>query len=210
MSKMSGYRGFTLGLGLALAAALPIFAQEATPAPAAPAAETLNMGTPAAPPAPVTKDTAAVGQSYTLAQFDAWEQNCVKAADGKDPCQMYQLLKDADGNAVAEFSMFPLPSGQQAAAGATIMVPLETLLTANLVIEVDGGVPKIYPFTFCAQPGCVARVGFTAEEVTQFKKGVKADMTIVPAVDPTKKVVLNISLKGFTAALDAVTATLAP
>ena len=90
------------------------------------------------------------------------------------------------------------------------MVPLETLLTANLVIEVDGGVPKIYPFTFCAQPGCVARVGFTAEEVTQFKKGVKADMTIVPAVDPTKKVVLNISLKGFTAALDAVTATLAP
>jgi len=192
---MSGYRGFTLGLGLALAAALPIFAQEATPAPAAPAAETLNMGTPAAPPAPVTKDTAAVGQSYTLAQFDAWEQNCVKAADG---------------NAVAEFSMFPLPSGQQAAAGATIMVPLETLLTANLVIEVDGGVPKIYPFTFCAQPGCVARVGFTAEEVTQFKKGVKADMTIVPAVDPTKKVVLNISLKGFTAALDAVTATLAP
>jgi invasion protein IalB len=206
MSKISLYRALTLGFAVTLAAALPGFAQEATPA--APAADALNMGTAATPPAPLTKDTAQVGQNYTLASFDAWEQNCVKSAEGTDPCQMYQLLKDADGNPVAEFSMFPLPAGQKAAAGATIMVPLETLLTANLVIQVDGGTPKIYPFTFCAQPGCVARVGFTAEEVTQFKKGVKADMTIVPAVDPTKKVVLNISLKGFTAAMDAVTASL--
>lgn len=213
MSKISLYRALTLGLGLTLAGALPVFAQEAAPAadpaatPAA-AADTLNMGTPAAPPTPVTKDSAQVGQSYNQARFGAWEQNCVKSADGKDPCQMYQLLKDQDQNPVAEFSMFPLPAGQPAAAGATIMVPLETLLTANLSIQVDGGTPKIYPFTFCAQPGCVARVGFTADEVAQFKKGAKADMTIVPAVDPTKKVVLNIDLKGFTAALDAVTATL--
>ena len=219
MSKISLHRALTLGLGLTLAAALPGFAQEAAPAadaaapataPAAPAApaDTLNMGTPATPPAPLTKDSAQVGQSYNLASFGAWQQNCVKSADGKDPCQMYQLLKDQDQNPVAEFSMFPLPAGQAAAAGATIMVPLETLLTANLTIQVDGGTPKIYPFTFCAQPGCVARVGFTADEVAQFKKGAKADMTIVPAVDPTKKVVLNIDLKGFTAALDAVTASL--
>jgi invasion protein IalB len=229
MSKFSLHHALTLSLGLAFSTCLPAFAQETAPAapadatapteaPAAeapavvgdaPTADNLNMGQEAtAPAAPVTQATAEVGQTYTLASFDSWAQNCVKVADGSDPCQMYQLLKDKDGNAVAEFSMFPLPAGQKAAAGATIMVPLETLLTANLVLEVDGGKPKIYPFTFCSTPGCISRVGFTAAEVAQFKKGAKADITIVPAADPTQKVVLNLSLKGFTAALDAVTATL--
>ncbi len=220
MSRLSLPHAFALSVAMTLSASLAALAQEtapaAVPAPtdaatAAPAADAaavdgLNMGTEVA--GPVTQATAEVGQTYTLAKFDDWEQNCVKTADGSDPCQMYQLLKDQNGNSVAEMSMFPLPAGQKAAAGATIMVPLETLLTANLVLEIDGGKPKIYPFTFCTTPGCVSRVGFTDAEVAQFKKGAKADLTIVPAADPTQKVVLNLSLKGFTAALDAVTAQL--
>lgn len=222
MSRLSLHHALTLSLALSFSGAVAASAQETapevTPAPEAgtttvvgdaPTADNLSMGVDAATAAvPPTQETAEVGQSYRVAEFDSWEQNCVKTADGADPCQMYQLLKDQDGNSVAEFSMFPLPAGQKAAAGATIMVPLETLLTANLVLEIDGGKPKIYPYTFCSTPGCVARVGFTAEEVAQFKKGAKADLTIVPAADPTQKVVLNVSLKGFTAALDAVTATL--
>lgn len=225
MSKISLHHALTLSLGLAFSTCLPAFAQETAPAapadtaaPAAdpspvvadaPTADDLSMGQEAGtPPAPFTQASAEVGQTYTLATFDAWQQNCVKMADGSDPCQMYQLLKDKDGNAVAEFSMFPLPAGQKAAAGATIMVPLETLLTANLALQIDGGKPKVYPFTFCSTPGCVSRVGFTKDEIAQFKKGAKADIMIVPAADPTQKVVLNLDLKGFTAALDGVTATL--
>jgi invasion protein IalB len=219
MSKISLQYALMLSLGLAFSTGLPAFAQDATTAAPAetaspvvgdsPSADNLSMGQEAGtPPVPLTQETAEVGQTYTLATFESWQQNCVKMADGSDPCQMYQLLKDKDNNAVAEFSMFPLPAGQKAAAGATVMVPLETLLTANLVLEIDGGKPKIYPFTFCSTPGCVSRVGFTAAEITQFKKGAKADITIVPAADPTQKVVLNLSLKGFTAALDAVSATL--
>ncbi|MGV8949914.1 MAG: invasion associated locus B family protein [Cypionkella sp.] len=228
MSMNSLHRALTLSLGLALTgAALPGLAQETTPPaatttpatdPAAPAVEApaadaatadgLSMGAEAKPPAePVTQANAEVGQTYTVANFDAWEQRCVKMADGSDPCQMYQLLKDKDGNNVAEFSMFPLPTGQKAAAGATIIVPLETLLTANLVLAIDTGKQKIYPYNFCSMPGCVSRVGFTADEVAQFKKGAKASITIVPAADPTQKVVLDVSLKGFTAAMDAVAAT---
>ena len=55
--------------------------------------------------------------------------------------------------------------------------------------------------------GCVARVGFTAEEIAAFKAGGKATMTIVPAVAPDKTVALDMSLKGFTAGFDAVAAT---
>ena len=186
-------------------------AQETAPAtPEAAPAEGLSMGTDAnaqaaaAPAAMLTKETAQVGQAYLAGTFELWEQRCEKTADGNDPCQLFQLLKDSSGNAVSEFSIFALPAGSEAVAGATILAPLETLLTANLTIAIDSSKAKVYPFTFCAEIGCVARVGFTAEEVAQFKKGAKATMTIVPAAAPTEKVALDISLKGFTAGFDAV------
>lgn len=147
------------------------------------------------------------GTSYIEANFDAWEQRCVRTEDGSNPCQLYQLLKDPQGNAVAEFSMFNLPNGGQAAAGATVIVPLETLLTENLLLAIDGGKAKVYPFTFCSTIGCVARIGFTAAEVEQFKKGAKGVLTIVPVVAPDQKVTVELSLKGFTAGYTAVSAT---
>lgn len=193
-----------LALILALAAPLPLAAQDAA-APAEGMAadgaktEDLNMGVEVggAPKA---------GATYAAATFESWEQRCVKTDTGADPCQLYQLLKDKDGNAVAEFSIFTLPEGTKgpAIAGATFIAPLETLLTEGLRIEVDGSKPRAYPFTFCTQIGCIARIGFTAEEVDMFKKGAKATATIVPFVAPDQKVSLDISLKGFTAGLDAV------
>ena len=75
-----------------------------------------------------------------------------------------------------------------------------------MVLTIDTAQPKVYPFTVCGQVGCVARVGFTADEVAQFKKGAKATLTIVPFAAPDQKVALEISLKGFTAGFDAVNA----
>ncbi len=187
-----------------LALAAPLYAQEATDpavdpaaeAPADPAAD-LSMG------APVEGGPPQVGEPYIREAFGDWSMRCLKAEEGSaDPCQLYQLLMDADGNAVAEISMFPLPEGGEAAAGATIVAPLETLLTQQVTISVDGANSRRYPFTFCNRAGCVARVGFTAEEVAQFKAGATASMRIVPAAAPDQEVVLNISLVGFTAGFD--------
>lgn len=164
-------------------------------------ADGLSMGTEAG------AATDGVGSSYVAANFDAWEQRCIRSEDGADPCQLYQLLKDDKGNAVAEFSMFNLPAGGQAVAGATVIVPLETLLTENLVLTVDGGKAKVYPFTFCSTIGCIARIGFTSEEVDQFKKGASATLSIVPVVAPDQRVNVSLSLKGFTAGYDAVSKT---
>ena len=148
------------------------------------------------------------GSTYVAANFEAWEQRCVRTETGKDPCQLYLLLKDQEGNSVAEFTMFNLPKGSEgpAVAGATFIAPLETLLTAGMMLQIDAAKPKAYPFTFCTQIGCVARVGFTAEEIAQMKKGANAKITIVPFVAPDEKVELALSLKGFTAGYDAVAA----
>ncbi|WP_374396200.1 invasion associated locus B family protein [Tabrizicola sp.] len=148
------------------------------------------------------------GSTYTAGTFEAWEQKCVRTEGGIDPCQLYLLLKDKTDNAVAEFTMFNLPKGSEgpAVAGATFVAPLETLLPAGMTLQIDTSKPKAYPFTFCTKIGCVARIGFTAEEVTALKSGGNAVITIVPFVAPNEKVELSLSLKGFTAGYDAVVA----
>ncbi len=143
------------------------------------------------------------GETYIRETFGSWGQRCLRAQEGPDPCQLYQLLNDAEGNPVAEISMFPLPAGGEATAGATIVTPLETLLTEDLTLSVDGAATRRYPFTFCNAAGCVARVGFTAEEVQQFRAGSQATLRLVPAAAPDQEVVLTISLSGFTAGFDA-------
>lgn len=208
------FQAIALSFSLLVAATAPVLAQTAqTPtteaAPPAPAADAavptdLSMGVDPVAGMPVQAD-AEVGQTYLAGSFDKWEQRCVKTADGADPCQLYQLLFDKEGNSVAEISVFDLPAGGQAAAGATFVAPLETLLTANLRIGVDSGKERIYPFAFCTRAGCVARLGFTAEELAMFKKGIKAVLTIVPAAAPDQVVQLDLTLKGFTAGFDAVT-----
>jgi invasion protein IalB len=141
-----------------------------------------------------------VGETYIGAVHDDWALRCLKGEQGQgDPCQLYQLLRDADDNPVAEISMFPLTNGGRAVAGATIVAPLETLLTQQLTLQVDNGQARRYPFTFCNVAGCVARVGFTNEEIQGFKRGNQATLRMVPAAAPDDEVILTISLTGFTA-----------
>ncbi len=147
-----------------------------------------------------------VGRTYTREEHEAWEVRCIRTESGSDPCQLYQLLEDEDGNSVAEISIFPLPEGNQAAAGATIVTPLETLLTAQVALRVDSGEVKRYPFTFCANIGCISRVGFTANDIASMRRGANATLQIRPATAPDQTVDLTISLAGFTAGYDAVVA----
>lgn len=146
-----------------------------------------------------------VGEPYIANVVGDWALRCLKAEEGRaDPCQLYQLVNDDNGNSVAEISIFPIPNGNRAAAGATIVVPLETLLTEQVTLTIDGGTARRYPFTFCNNAGCVARVGFTEEEVSLFKRGNAATMRMVPAASPDEEVNLTVSLTGFTAGYDSL------
>jgi invasion protein IalB len=184
-------KSFSLIAALAFAAlAGPVHAQEATN----PAAD-LDMGQ--------VDGEMPAGAPYIKEQFGDWALRCLNNPEGDDPCQLYQLLMDGEGNSVAEISMFLLPEGGQAAAGATIMTPLGTLLTEGLMISVDGASPRRYVYTFCNVNGCAARVGFTAEELAHFKGGTSAVVRLVSAANPGQPVMLNMSLKGFTAGIES-------
>ncbi|QYX55316.1 invasion associated locus B family protein [Roseovarius sp. SCSIO 43702] len=142
--------------------------------------------------------------TYIKEEYGDWQMRCFRTQAEEDPCQMFQLLKDENGNPTAEFTIFRLKEGGPAVAGATVTAPLFTLLTAEVKITVDGGASKSYPFRFCSQAGCVAQIGLTEADVNAFKRGVKATVTIVPAQAPDQNVAIPASLSGFTAAYDNV------
>ena len=150
------------------------------------------------------EDVDEVGKPYTRVVNEDWEMRCIRVEEGEEPCQMYQMMDDGQGAPVAEISVFRLPDGGKAVAGATLIVPLETSLTDQLRISIDGDKTRRYPFSFCNPIGCYVRLGLTAEDIASFKRGNGATITIVPALAPDQKVDLALSLKGFTASFDAV------
>jgi len=145
------------------------------------------------------------GQPYIREVFTDWALRCIRAPEGPDPCQLYQLLNDTDGTSVAEVSIVPLPPGNDAVAGAVVVVPLETQLTEGLGISIDGSEPRRVPFDFCNRAGCVARFGMVAEQIDQMKRGAAGTITIVPALAPDQRVELSMSLSGFTNGYNATT-----
>jgi invasion protein IalB len=218
-------------LGLALAA--PLAAQEApapaadapaAPAPEAPAGQAPAAEAPAAPEAPAAQAPAAPGgeapgnpavgdpakrevMEIVRDTFGAWEIRC--APDGKE-CFMYQLALDERKNPVAEVSLLKLPEAAEAVAGVTVVAPLGTLLTAGVVVQVDGGERRQYPFAWCSQVGCFARFGLTQPSVDGMKRGKGGTITLVSITAPQSPVTVDLSLTGFTAAYDSLEIPPAP
>jgi invasion protein IalB len=200
-------------------AATPSEAAPATTAPAAeaPAADAPATGTTDAPAAGTADAPAAAapaaasgepqpGSYYVKTTHQDWTLRCIKTDQANDPCELYQLMKDGSGNSVAEITMIPLRNGQ-VAAGATLVAPLETDLIEGLGFAIDSAKPRAYPFGFCAPVGCVSRMGFSEAELASLKKGGKGTVTLLPfGGDPKNPVTLNLSLSGFTAAFDELSA----
>lgn len=185
-------------------------AASADPAPAAPAATPAPAAAPApaadGAPAPAgnAADDQQVGSYYSKSTHDDWTLRCLRTKDGKDPCELYQLLKDQYSKPVAEISVIPFTG--KAAAILNFVAPLETDLQAGLGLKIDAAAEHRYPFLVCAPVGCVSRIGMTDAELNGLKKGSVSTVALLPfGGDPAKdQVKLNMSLKGFTAGFTAL------
>lgn len=179
----------------------------ATPAaPASTPAETAAPAEGTQTAAPATPDDQQPGTYYAKSTHGDWTLRCMRTADGKDPCELYQLLKDDKGVAVAEVSAIPFDG--DAAALINFVAPLETDLNSGLGLQIDAGKNNAFPFIVCAPIGCISRIGLTAEELAAMKKGNKATVSLLPFGGTRKNdtVKLDVSLKGFTAGFDALKA----
>ena len=153
---------------------------------------------------PRSRADAQPGQAYQLGSFGDWEVRCLRVeTEEGDPCEMHQILRGPQGNATAEINLFLLDR-DDVPAGATIVTPLETLLPRGLRFSIDGGEAKTFPFQLCNRQGCVAQVGFTADELASMRSGTRAELVIHPAAAPDTALPLTVSLSGFTAAQEAL------
>lgn len=140
-----------------------------------------------------------VGEQYIKEKSGDWNISCLKAEEGEDLCAMVQILNNQQGDPIAEISLGKLPEGGAAVAWANIIVPLETLLQAQLAISIDGAPRKLYNYHHCVSIGCVAQVGFTQSDIDAMKSGSKAVLSLVPARLPDQILDMEMSLSGFTA-----------
>ncbi|MBQ4806933.1 invasion associated locus B family protein [Phaeobacter sp. HS012] len=160
--------------------------------------DVLDLGQP-------VQDGPQLGQRYSKETHGDWDLACVKSEEESDPCSLLQIMTDTSGNPMAEFSMFRInQEGSQAVAGATVIVPLETLLPAALTISIDGAPGKRYNYSFCNPMGCVAQIGLTETDISAFKKGKKATLSLRPAPAPDQVINMELSLSGFTAGYNVV------
>ncbi|WP_293573424.1 invasion associated locus B family protein [Phaeobacter sp.] len=146
-----------------------------------------------------------LGQRYSKEQHGDWDLACVKTEGDTDPCSLLQIMTDEAGSPMAEFSLFRIDQeGSQAVAGATVIVPLETLLPAALTIAIDGAPAKRYNYSFCNPMGCVAQIGLTQGDIDAMKKGNVAKLSLRPAPAPDQVITMDLSLSGFTAGFNVV------
>lgn len=177
--------------------AAPVTEAPATPAPATAA--------PAEAPAAAAAPADGPGTIYIKETNGAWQTRCMRVDAGKtEPCNIFQLLKDEKGNEVAAIEIAPRPAGEKAVAGATISVPLETLLQAKLVLQIDSSKPLVYEYAWCDRVSCLSLAGLTEADLTAMKNGNEATMTIIPAMAPDQKVQVKISLSGITKGYDSL------
>lgn len=146
----------------------------------------------------------ALGEPYLVETHRDWELLCTRFEEGGDEvCEIYQLLLDEEENPIAEISIAALPEDAGVAAGATITTPLETFLPIGLGWRVgDTEEMRMEGFRMCAVIGCIARIGFSQEEVDEMKGGSAAYITIAPFVAIDQPVDIRVSLLGFTAGFD--------
>lgn len=181
---------FCAALAVALSLTVPAPAQETAPA---------------ATPEQVPLEA---GQTYLRDTYTDWAIRCIRgtAEEAQDNCQLYQLLEDTAGNAVSEFTLLPAPPGNEVAAIATVITPLETVLTQGLILAIDDAAMPPKPFVWCNRTGCYSRFSLSAAEIAQMKSGAVATVSIVALANPQARVEVQASLRGFTAAFDALLA----
>ena len=150
------------------------------------------------------------GDLYSKSVHGRWTVNCVHWSTRPSECHTSQVVTDTQGNRIARVIVFPVFDVSYIAAGATITLPLGTLLEFDFVLTIDGLAPKVYPIRYCVETGCIVRAGFTPEDLDQLRAGNQAVFTLYSVANPDEPVAGNVALEGFTDAFAEALETSSP
>ena len=144
-------------------------------------------------------------EPYIKERIEDWNLKCIEPLNSIERCEANQIIFNQEQQPVAEISIFKLPQGQVAAAAATIIVPLETVLNEGLILEMQDLEPKKYQFKFCNSIGCYSQIGLTNEELEALKSKGKASIFLKHLSSGDQQIIIPISLSGFTTTFSKAT-----
>lgn len=167
-------------LGLALAVTPTPLAAQSVPAQTAPAED---------------------GEAETR-QFEDWTLRCLKKTETQDrTCRISQnVVSDKTGEPVLFFVVGRF--GAERILGAIISVPIGVRLPPGLALQVDDRPPWTFPFERCNPVRCQIRGVLEKKLIHDLKAGMVGHVRFQDGSGQTANI--NVSLKGFTAALRAL------
>jgi len=148
---------------------------------------------------------AAQDQEVVKGTYGDWKILC---AEAQNVCVMQQTGKGTEGNDVLEVRIRKLEGvktedGTAVPAAIQIAAPLGVLLRPGIKVKVDSGEPRAGAFEICIAGGCLVRDFMMSEFLNAMKRGQTAKMTVVSPQHG--EIPVDISLRGFTAAFNALT-----
>jgi len=134
-------------------------------------------------------------------KFQDWAVQCQQPESaGSEVCVMFQRQVLDDGRTVLLMTVREAP--QQPEPVVILQVPLGVLLQPGLLLSVDDGEPMELAYALCNGNGCITSFPLAGRMKDALKKGLTAEVVVTRA--DGREVVISVSLKGFTAALEAL------
>jgi invasion protein IalB len=135
----------------------------------------------------------------TSEKFGDWQVMCAEKGGAKE-CRMSQSFSNDKNQLVAAVNLIQ-NAGQKPIL--EMALPLMVDLTLPVRVSVEGKAQGDYPYKVCNGQACFVLTEATPALTDAFKKGNKADFIFKP-VNSDKAVRIELSLKGFTAAHNAM------
>lgn len=138
------------------------------------------------------------GASSVQETYQDWRVACAQTAPAHS-CTLSQTQARQNGQMVLAVE---LSATADNGLTGSLVLPFGLSLQAGAALQIDDGQPKAaLPFSTCYQVGCVVPLSFDQTTLAALRKGkvLKVNVTALNASQPTT---LQISLKGFSPALD--------
>ncbi len=158
----------------------------------------------AATPTPLTAQSSTDQDSAEIEtqQFGDWTLRCLPAsATQLRTCHVsLHAFAEKSGKQVLQFRVGRF--GQENNLGAVIFVPNGVRIPPGLRIQVDKRATRVYPFESCHPSTCQVRVALEGDFLEDLKAGLAGQVKFVNGTGEV--LVVQVSLKGFSAALQAL------
>lgn len=146
--------------------------------------------------------------SIKTEDFDDWRVECVQDSEpqGKAPpsCSMFQRLMWEEGAASPALKVTVIMAEREGKAipRMRMTAPLGTFLPAGLTLMIEGEEEASILFQFCSNEGCFVNLDMADDVVSKLKE--KSVLKTMYIRADGKKAELDVSLKGFSKALERI------